>query len=111
MEVLVQRQYDLIECLGKVNSIVPTTTTTTGSEGARPASQGRMSSLALVDGVRKRVAEGAADARERIELLELLGQGSVSVLGIVGPSNFQGECDDVIHYASTDVCLLMPYPC
>ncbi|GAX83025.1 hypothetical protein CEUSTIGMA_g10452.t1 [Chlamydomonas eustigma] len=67
MDVLLQRQHELIECLGKVNSVLP---------GGAVSSGRRGSSAVLVDNVRARMTEGADGSRDKIELQRLLGQGS-----------------------------------
>ncbi|GAX77875.1 hypothetical protein CEUSTIGMA_g5317.t1 [Chlamydomonas eustigma] len=62
---LLHRQHELIECFGKVN------------EAALRSSDGKRKSAAhLMDNVFMHMTEGAGDVKEKIELNELLGQGS-----------------------------------
>ena len=67
-EALLHRQYELIECIGWVSDL------------GRSAS-GNQKAVELIDSVRKQIAAGGSISGrdgEQIELISLLGQGSVS---------------------------------
>ncbi|GAX83029.1 hypothetical protein CEUSTIGMA_g10456.t1 [Chlamydomonas eustigma] len=81
MDVLLQRQHELIECLGKVNSVVVGKGHhhhLAGSQaGPRMSnSQSAPSTTSLLDGVRTHMTMEGAGPKDKIELQKLLGQGS-----------------------------------
>ncbi|GAX77879.1 hypothetical protein CEUSTIGMA_g5321.t1 [Chlamydomonas eustigma] len=77
MDTLLQRQHDLIECLGKIGGVDGTLGGTgsskVGSLNQRPMS---LAASALMDSVRQHVREGADKPQDGIQIQELLGEGS-----------------------------------
>jgi beta-phosphoglucomutase-like phosphatase (HAD superfamily) len=85
MDVLLQRQHELIECLGKVNSVVAVKGHHHHLAAAVASGSPRLSNTqsvpsitSLLDGVRTHVTAESVGLKDNIELQKLLGQGSVS---------------------------------
>jgi hypothetical protein len=73
MDALLQRQHELIECLGKVGGVDASVRDTALRVSRAPS----VATAALMDGVRQHMKDGAEKPYETIQILEILGQGSV----------------------------------
>ncbi|GAX77878.1 hypothetical protein CEUSTIGMA_g5320.t1 [Chlamydomonas eustigma] len=72
MDALLQRQHELIECLGKVGGVDAGVRDTARRVSRVPS----VATAALMDGVRQHMKEDAEKPYENIEIMEMLGQGS-----------------------------------